>query len=83
MCMRRGVYHEHVTVSLNGTATQPITLRGYPGELAVLAVAVNPGGTSVMASKWLIHTVDGSVPARRRDGPEAGAASYHPDEERP
>lgn len=34
--LRGGIYFEHVTVSLRGTQQQPITLRSYPGELAVL-----------------------------------------------
>jgi hypothetical protein len=34
--LRGGIYFEHVTVSLRGTHEQPITLRSYPGELAVL-----------------------------------------------
>lgn len=31
-----GVYFENVTVNMSGTSDQPITLRSYPGELAVL-----------------------------------------------
>lgn len=34
--LRGGVYHEHVSATLLGTAEKPITLAGYPGELAVL-----------------------------------------------
>ena len=34
--LRGGTYYEHVTVAVSGEAGQPITIRGYPGELAVL-----------------------------------------------
>lgn len=34
--LRGGIYHEHVTVSAMGTAEAPITIRSYPGELAIL-----------------------------------------------
>ncbi|MEQ8791757.1 MAG: hypothetical protein RIC55_36175 [Pirellulaceae bacterium] len=34
--LRGGVYFEHVTVKTSGDAGRPITLRAYPGELAVL-----------------------------------------------
>lgn len=34
--LRAGVYYEHVVVSLRGTAERPITIRSFPGELAVL-----------------------------------------------
>jgi hypothetical protein len=34
--LRGGVYRGHVTLKLAGTAEKPITLRAYPGELAVL-----------------------------------------------
>lgn len=32
--LRGGVYYEHITLSISGTATNPITIRSYPGELA-------------------------------------------------
>lgn len=34
--LRGGTYYEHVTVRRSGTAEKPITLRSYPGELAIL-----------------------------------------------
>src|SRR5262245_15184564 len=34
--LRDGVYHEHLTLSLSGKSDQPITIRSYPGELAVI-----------------------------------------------
>jgi hypothetical protein len=34
--LRGGVYHEHVTLRLAGTAGQPITIRAVPNELPVL-----------------------------------------------
>mgnify|MGYP001098357366 CR=1 FL=1 len=34
--LRGGTYYEHVTVSAQGTADQPITIAGYPGELAII-----------------------------------------------
>lgn len=36
LCLREGVYHENVSVSLAGRADAPITIRGYPGERAIL-----------------------------------------------
>ncbi len=36
LVLRGGVYFEHVTLNRSGTARQPITLRSYPGELAIL-----------------------------------------------
>ncbi|MCI0704210.1 MAG: right-handed parallel beta-helix repeat-containing protein [Planctomycetia bacterium] len=34
--LRGGTYYEHVTVKGTGTAKQPITIRSFPGELAVI-----------------------------------------------
>lgn len=34
--LRGGVYHEHLYVSLRGRADKPITIRGFPGERAIL-----------------------------------------------
>ncbi len=34
--LREGIYHEHVSVSCSGTKEKPITIRSYPGELAIL-----------------------------------------------
>ncbi len=34
--LRGGVYYESVSIALAGTAERPITIRSYPGELAVL-----------------------------------------------
>jgi hypothetical protein len=34
--LRGGTYYEHVTARLGGTIAGPITIRAYPGELAVL-----------------------------------------------
>jgi hypothetical protein len=34
--LRGGVYYETVSVTASGTAEKPLTLRGFPGELAVL-----------------------------------------------
>ncbi|MDZ4683617.1 MAG: hypothetical protein SH850_00925 [Planctomycetaceae bacterium] len=36
LLVRGGVYHEHVALTQSGTADAPITIRGYPGELAIL-----------------------------------------------
>lgn len=36
LCLRGGTYYEHVVVSCAGEATRPITIRSYPGELAVI-----------------------------------------------
>lgn len=36
LVLRGGTYHEHVVLTVSGTAEQPVTIRGYPGELAVL-----------------------------------------------
>lgn len=36
LVLRGGVYFEHVTLNTSGTADQPITIRSYPGELAIL-----------------------------------------------
>ncbi|MFT5527766.1 MAG: hypothetical protein ACI9HK_005751 [Pirellulaceae bacterium] len=34
--LRGGTYYEHVYCSVAGTADQPITIRAYPGELAII-----------------------------------------------
>src|SRR3990172_2547185 len=34
--LRGGTYYETVTLNASGTADRPITMRSYPGELAVL-----------------------------------------------
>jgi hypothetical protein len=34
--LRGGTYYESVTVAVSGTADRPITIRSYPGELAIL-----------------------------------------------
>ena len=34
--LRGGVYHEHVTVSISGQPGQPVTIRSFPGELAII-----------------------------------------------
>jgi len=36
LCLRGGTYYEDVTVGVSGTPGRPITIRSYPGELAVL-----------------------------------------------
>jgi hypothetical protein len=36
LCLRGGVYYERVRATLAGTADAPITIRSFPGELAVL-----------------------------------------------
>lgn len=47
--LRGGIYYEAVTAAAVGTAAQPVTVRSYPGELAVLdgglrEFAENPAG---------------------------------------
>ena len=34
--LRGGTYYEHVTVPVRGSRKQPVTIRSYPGELAVI-----------------------------------------------
>jgi len=34
--LRGGIYYEHVTMTARGTVGKPITVRAYPGELAVI-----------------------------------------------
>jgi hypothetical protein len=36
LCLRGGVFHEQVTVATSGSPDKPITIRSYPGELAVI-----------------------------------------------
>ncbi|HUG20864.1 MAG TPA: hypothetical protein VMM56_17880 [Planctomycetaceae bacterium] len=36
LCLRAGIYHEHPVLSRSGTEEAPITIRSYPGELAVI-----------------------------------------------
>ena len=36
LCLRGGTYYEHVAVTANGTAKKPVTIRSYPGELAII-----------------------------------------------
>lgn len=34
--LRGGIYHEHVTVTARGDETKPVTIRSFPGELAII-----------------------------------------------
>jgi hypothetical protein len=36
LLLRGGVYHEHVTLDCGGEPGKPVTIRSYPGELAIL-----------------------------------------------
>jgi hypothetical protein len=36
LCLRGGTYYEHVMISAAGTPHKPITIRSYPGELAIV-----------------------------------------------
>lgn len=36
LCLRGGIYYEHVSIAAQGTESKPITFRGFPGELAVI-----------------------------------------------
>ncbi len=36
LCLRGGTFYEHVYCSVAGSAGKPITVRGYPGELAII-----------------------------------------------
>lgn len=36
LCLRGGIFHERVRVSVSGEKGRPITIRGCPGELAIL-----------------------------------------------
>ncbi len=36
LCLRGGTYYEHIYCALVGTEKKPITIRSYPGELAVI-----------------------------------------------
>ncbi len=36
LCLRGGVFYEAVTIAVSGTAEKPITIRSYPGELAII-----------------------------------------------
>ena len=36
LCLRQGTYYESVIIGLRATAEQPITIRSYPGELAII-----------------------------------------------
>lgn len=36
LLVRGGVYHEHIALTQSGTADAPITIRSYPGEVAIL-----------------------------------------------
>lgn len=36
LCLRGGIYFESVSIARLGTADKPITIRAYPGELAIL-----------------------------------------------
>ena len=38
--LRGGTYYEHATITCAGTAAQPITLRSFPNELAILDVGL-------------------------------------------
>ena len=36
LCLREGIYYENVYLAAHGTQDKPITVRGYPGERAIL-----------------------------------------------
>lgn len=36
LCLRGGVFHEEVTVAISGTPEKPITIRSFPGEVAII-----------------------------------------------
>lgn len=72
--LRGGVYHEHVAAKLAGTAEKPITIRGYPGELAILdggmpefltasASAWEPCPNGVAGEYWSTKTYPGLAPS--------------------
>lgn len=63
VCLRGGVYHESVTLALAGTAQQPITLRAYPGELAVVDAGLREF-TAAPAAAW--EPAPGGAPAEFR-----------------
>jgi hypothetical protein len=46
-----GVYHEHVVLTQSGTADAPITIRSFPGELAILDAGL-PEFLEQPASSW-------------------------------
>lgn len=49
--LRAGLYHEHVTATLVGTAEKPITIRAYPGELVTLDGGI-PEFQQAPATAW-------------------------------
>lgn len=36
LCLRGGLYREHIAITASGTADKPITIRAHPGEIAIL-----------------------------------------------
>src|SRR4051812_46484090 len=36
LCLRGGVFHEQVTVAISGSQDKPVTIRSYPGEVAII-----------------------------------------------
>lgn len=63
LCLRGGVFHEEVTVSLEGAAGKPIVIRSYPGELAIIDAGL-PEFLEKPAESW--EPVAGGAPGEFR-----------------
>ncbi len=61
--LRGGTYFEHVYCSLLGTAEKPITISGYPGEVAILDGGI-PAFETDPATAW--EPVEGGAPGEFR-----------------
>ena len=56
ICVRGGTYHQTVSVSKSGTATSPITIQNYPGEVVVI-----DGQQNLPTSNWgSLVTINGN-----------------------
>ncbi len=66
-CARVG----HFGMELHAVVAAPLVAIAAKGMLAVLAVTMKPGGSSVTRSPWLIHTSSAGRPAASRRSREA------------
>lgn len=61
--LRGGTYYEHVTVAIRGTRRKPVTIRSFPGELAVIDGGLREFFESP-GDSW--EEVDGGAPGEFR-----------------
>ena len=73
-CLRAGGYSQSVTITRGGVSGQPVTLRSYPGEKAILTgrLVVKKGADFVVVEDlWLDGRNSGNLPSPTVNGNDA------------